>query len=197
MWVAMSRGRALAVVVATFVGGGAAGWLVRGSVRPTDEPHVASAASGSGGPADGRGVPADGRVAPPVPGAPSRLGRVEIKATPTPGHYVRLGPNETLSELAQRAYGTTRRAKELLEANPHLDPRRVPAGTLVYVPLGTEDVPPAPPPVPPSSLPPVKATPVRGTSRDATAADPRKDKATPAGSPPAAPKPPAPSPASR
>lgn len=192
MWVAMSRGRALAVVAATFVAGGAAGWVVRGGGPSVGEPRPALTVREGPRSADGaRGF------AVPASGAASPVGRVEIKATPTPGHYVRLGPNETLSELAQRAYGTTRRAKELLEANPHLDPRRVPAGTLVYVPLGTEDVAPAPPPVPPSTLPPVKATPAKGAAPDG----PPKEKAPPARSAPAAPRstvpPPAPAPASR
>ena len=41
---------------------------------------------------------------------------------------------------------------------PLLDPKRLPPGTLVYVPAGTEDVPPAPPPLPPSALPPMKTS---------------------------------------
>ncbi len=165
MWVAMSRGTAVGVLAATFAAGGAAGWLLRGGPTTHVEPPTLTALPPGSMPPNrdvGRDTgrePARGTV-PPLPtkgtGRVGPAGTVQVKAVPTPGHYVRLNANETLSEIAQRAYGSTKRLPDLLEANPLLDPKRLQPGTLVYVPVGTEDVPPAPPPLPPSALPPMK-----------------------------------------
>lgn len=162
MWVAMSRGTAVAVVAATFVAGGATGWMLRGGgTAPAEPPTLTALPPGAVPPAREPARDAARATVPPLPtkgaGRIGPAGAVQVKAVPTPGHYVRLNANETLSEIAQKAYGSTKRLPELLEANPLLDPKRLQPGTLVYVPVGTEDVPPAPPPLPPSALPPVKA----------------------------------------
>jgi len=187
MWVAMSRSRAVGVLVATFVVGGTAGWLLRGS-RTSDAPALTTSAVGAmPAPRDGGREPARTTV-PPLPTQKVPAGGVQVKAVPTPGHYVRLGVNETLSEVAQRAYGSTKRLHELLEANPLLDPKRLPPGTLVYVPAGTEDVPPAPPPLPPSALPPMR-TPAPKPVAAPKAATPAPVPTAPPAAPPAAPAP--------
>lgn len=185
MWVAMSRSRAVGVLAATFVVGGAAGWMLRGG-RTADAPALTTSAPGSMPvPREVGREPARATV-PPLPTRTVPAGSVQVKAVPTPGHYVRLGANETLSEVAQRAYGSTKRLHELLEANPLLDPKRLPPGTLVYVPAGTEDVPPAPPPLPPSALPPMK-TPAPKPVVAPKAATPAPVPTAPPAAPPTAP----------
>ena len=57
---------------------------------------------------------------------------------PVPGTRYRIEPNDTLSEVSQRAYGTTRHVGDLLAANPGLDPVRIRPGTFVYVPFVPE-----------------------------------------------------------
>jgi phage tail protein X len=155
---------AVAVVAGTVVAGGVAGWLARG---PAEGPTHAGASTPVLVASAGSIPPAREATSPPAPPSRAPSGRTpapraaalatttQIKAIPTPGHYFRLGANDTLSEVTRRAYGTTKRLSEVLEANPLLDPKRLPPGALVYLPSGTEDVPPAPPPAPPSSLPPL------------------------------------------
>ena len=55
--------------------------------------------------------------------------------TPTPGHIYRVEAGDTLSEITQRAFGSTRRLAEVMAANPGLDATKMKRGTLVYVPL--------------------------------------------------------------
>lgn len=197
MWVAMSRGTAVGVLAATFVAGGAAGWFVRGGPGATaDAPALTAMPPGSMPPNRDAGREPARATVPPLPtkgtGRMGPAGVVQIKAVPTPGHYVRLNANETLSEVAQRAYGSTKRLQDLLEANPALDPKRLQPGTLVYVPVGSEDVPPAPPPLPPSALPPMK-TPAPKPVAAPKPAPPPTAASAPSGT---TPPPPAPPPAS-
>jgi lipoprotein NlpD len=57
---------------------------------------------------------------------------------PVPGRHFRVGPNDTLSEISQRAYGTVRRVPDLVAANPGLEPDRLRPGMLLYVPVDSE-----------------------------------------------------------
>jgi hypothetical protein len=61
-----------------------------------------------------------------------------------PGHFVRVGSNDTLGEISKRAYGTVRRVADIQRANPGTDPVRLRPGALLYVPMGDEPTPPAP-----------------------------------------------------
>jgi len=137
----MSRGFVLGVLATVFVVGGAAGYLVRGSASgapPSDDPPLA------------RGV--ETPIVPaylPVPAGPKGGSKTTaaLKSVPTPGGFYRLAEKETLSDVAKRAYGSTRRLADLLAVNASLDPKRLAPGTLVYVPVGIE-----PSPMPPADL---------------------------------------------
>lgn len=134
MLVAMSKWTALAVLGVTFVAGSLAGFTLRGSCA--QGPPLAA-------PAD-LPPPIEGGV--DVPAPPTRPSsrtsgtgpEVGVATVPTPGAWFRLGTGDTLSEVSQRAYGTTKRVADLTKANPGLDPRRLPKGTLIYVPKGSE-----------------------------------------------------------
>ena len=58
-----------------------------------------------------------------------------------PGSFYRIVERETLSDVAKRAYGSTKRTADLVAANPTLDPKRLAPGTLIYVPVGAEPTP--------------------------------------------------------
>ena len=95
-----------------------------------------------------------------TPAAVSPLAGVPTP-TPTAGHIYRVEAGDTLSEIAERAYGSTKRLPELLAANPGLEPTRMRRGTLVYVPLEkaapsgpAAAAPAAPAAVPAASVPP-------------------------------------------
>jgi nucleoid-associated protein YgaU len=134
MLVAMSKWTALAVLGVTFAAGSLAGFTLRGT-SPS-------------GPA----LAAPAELPPPIVGGvdvPVRADRTPSRAVepksdpvvssvPTPGSWFRLGAGDTLSEVSQRAYGTTKRVADVAKANPGLDPRRIPKGTLVYVPRTSE-----------------------------------------------------------
>jgi phage tail protein X len=125
MDVSMSKWAALAVLGVTFGGGSLAGFALRGSCAP--------------GPA--LAAPSD--LPPPIEGgvdlpSPRAAPAPSVRSVPTPGAWYRVGTGDTLSEVSQKAYGTSRRVADLVQANPGLDPRRLPTGTLVYVPKGSE-----------------------------------------------------------
>ena len=84
-----------------------------------------------------------------APGPASR--GAPAPSRPAPGGWYRVEPNDTLSEVSQRAYGTTRRVGDLLAANPGLDPARIRPGALLYVPIGSEPA-PGPAAAPPRTL---------------------------------------------
>jgi hypothetical protein len=68
---------------------------------------------------------------------------------PVPGRHFRVGPDDTLSEISVRAYGTARRVPDLVAANPGLDPHVLRPGMLLYVPLASERAPGDPAGAPP------------------------------------------------
>lgn len=145
MWVAMSRTTAAVVVGATFLGGGVAGWLLRGGpTAPAPVPLVAVT------PAPPAPVQVKSSSVPPSAprGAPSTSAPAAVRSSPTAGHWYRLGASDTLSEIARRAYGTTKRTADVVAANPGLDAQRLRPGQLVYLPRANESAPPAPPPSP-------------------------------------------------
>ena len=149
----MSRGFVLGVLSTVFAVGGLTGYLLRGS------PNGAL----SSAPALSRGAPVEPVVLPGPRPTVSRTTGV-LKSAPTPGAYYRLGERETLSDVAKRAYGGTKRVPDLLAANPVLDPKRLSPGTLVYVPLGIEAV-----PMPPTDAPrpePAKSAPAMSVPRE-------------------------------
>ncbi len=156
----MSRGFVLGVLSTVFVVGGAAGYLVRGSgSAPSDAPALAR---GSERPP----LPA---VLPPPPAAkPASKTTASLRPVPTPGSFYRLAGKETLSDVAKRAYGSTKRLPELLAVNVGLDPRHLAPGTLVYVPVGIEPIPmlsaDVAKPETPKPAPPSKPSSVRSTS---------------------------------
>lgn len=51
-------------------------------------------------------------------------------------HAYRVQPGDTLSEIAQRELGSARRWKDLVAANPGLDPSRLQAGKTIRIPGG-------------------------------------------------------------
>lgn len=144
MLLSMSRGLVAGVLGATFAVGGATGWLLH---RPSGASPTLSSPAGDG-PAPSRD---GGQPQGQAPRNPSRPVPV-VKSVPTPGHFVRLSKQDTLSEVAQRAYGSTKRLGDLLAANPGLEPTRLLPGTLVYVPVGRET----------ASSTPADAAPARG-----------------------------------
>ncbi len=129
----MSRGFVLGVLSTVFVVGGLTGYLVRASAKSGDTPPLASIE--------------DLLNAPPLPQTPSRPTKATprttapVKVAPMPGSFYRLADRETLSEVAKRAYGSTKRTADLVAANPTLDPKRLQPGTLIYVPVGAEPMP--------------------------------------------------------
>lgn len=128
----MSRGFVLGVLATCFVAGGAAGYLVRGSgasAPAADAPALARGSESLPGPA-----------VLPAPKPASRT-TASLKSAPTPGSFYRLAGKETLSDVAKRAYGSTKRLPDLLAVNASLDPKHLAPGTLVYVPLGIEPIP--------------------------------------------------------
>lgn len=144
----MSRGFVLGVLSTVFVIGGTAGYLVRGgaSAKPAVNPALAST----------RDLLDAATLPPPAPKPVPTRGTAAIKSVPTPGNYYRLGDKETLSDVAKRAYGNTKRTPDLVSANPSLDPKRLQPGALIYVPAGIE---PIPTPVEPARGAPAMATP--------------------------------------
>ena len=66
---------------------------------------------------------------------------------------VTVGPNDTLSAISKRAYGTTRRVPDLLAANPGVDADRLRAGALLYVPKASERPPGTSPTAPRAAVP--------------------------------------------
>lgn len=160
----MSRGFVLGVLSTVFVAGAAAGYLFRGSPgpKPADGPTLASTRDLlDAATAAPKGAPVAAKPAPARPTA-------SIRPVPTPGGFYRLGDRETLSDVAKRAYGGTKRTSELVTANPGLDPKRLQPGALIYVPVGTE----------PTPLP---VEPPKGAPAMATSAPPQKPPAPPAG----------------
>lgn len=65
-------------------------------------------------------------------------------STPTPGHYYKVQAGDTLTALAVRAYGSAKRANDLLKANPAVDPFRMRVGLTIYIPVRDETSPPTP-----------------------------------------------------
>jgi len=144
MLLSMSRSLVAGVLGTTFAVGGVTGWFLH---RPAgDGPTLAATA------ADGSAPPREGGLesgqAPRNPARPVPV----VKSAPTPGHFVRLSRQDTLSEIAHKAYGSTKRLPDLLAANPGLEPTRLTPGTLVYVPVGRER----------ASAIPAEAVPARG-----------------------------------
>lgn len=130
MLLSMSRSLVAGVLGTTFAVGGVTGWFLH---RPSgDAPTLSSPATGAAPPSQGGGL-APGQ-APRNPARPVPM----VKSVPTPGHFVRLSRQDTLSEVAKKAYGSTKRLGDLLAANPGLEPTRLTPGTLVYVPIGRE-----------------------------------------------------------
>jgi hypothetical protein len=119
MIVVVKRWVAASALVGAFLAGGGTG-LVAGNFLPA-HPLAARA---------------------PKPSSGSPLPR------PVPGRYFRVAPDDTLSEISQRAYGTTKRVPDLLAANPGLDPARLRPGTLLYVPRASEKPPESAPETP-------------------------------------------------
>ena len=130
----LSRGFVLGVLSTVFVVGGATGYFVRGGAQSGDAPVLAVTRDVIDEPA----LPRTPFRPTPVP---SRSSAAAIKAVPTPGAYYRLAEKETLSDVAKRAYGSTKRTSELVAANPTLDPKRLPTGALIFVPAGIEPIP--------------------------------------------------------
>jgi nucleoid-associated protein YgaU len=87
------------------------------------------------------GAPFPPATAPPAPPV------VGITPTPTPGAFYAIGANDTLAEISKRAYGTTRRVRDLEASNPSVDARRMRPGSFLYVPVGAEPTPKAPKPL--------------------------------------------------
>ena len=149
----MSRGFVLGVLATVFVVGGAAGYVVRGA---------GSGSSSSETPALARGPE---NALPPIvvvtPSPPKLVARTtaSLKAVPTPGSFYRLAGKETLSDVAKRAYGSTRRLADLVAVNGSLDPKHLSPGTLVYVPLGIEPIPMLFPDLPKAEAPKAPPTP--------------------------------------
>ncbi len=137
MLLSMSRGLVAGVLGATFALGAGTGWLLR---RPQSDGPALSA------PAEAPAPPSRSVDIPQGPGAPRNPARpvAVVKAVPTPGHFFRLGRQDTLSEVAKKAYGTTKRLGDLTAANPGLEPTKLTPGTLVYVPVGRETASSAP-----------------------------------------------------
>lgn len=137
MLFSMSRGLVAGVLGATFALGAGTGWLLH---RPASDGPALSAPAAAPAPA-ARSV-----EIPQGPGAPRNPARAVpvVKSVPTPGHFFRLDRQDTMSEVAKRAYGTTKRLADLLAANPGLEPTRLTPGTLVYVPVGRETASSAP-----------------------------------------------------
>ena len=131
----MSRGFVLGVLSTVFVVGGTAGYLVRGSsgAKLADRPPLALA----------RDVIDEPSLS-PAPSLPKPVpphATAAVKSVPTPGNFYRLADKETLSDVAKRAYGSTKRTPDIVTANPTLDPKRLQPGTLIYVPAGIEPIP--------------------------------------------------------
>lgn len=147
MLLSMSRGLVAGVLSATFVVGAGTGWFLHRS---------SPAAPALSAPAEAAAPPSRSVEIPPVAGAPRNPARPVpvVKPVPTPGHFVRLGKQDTLSEVAKKAYGTTKRVGDLIAANPGLEPTKLTPGTLVYVPVGRET----------ASSAPVEPAPARGTT---------------------------------
>lgn len=120
----LSRGFILGSLSAIFAVGGAAGYLFRSSVCPSlaDAPALSR--------------PVEMPVVPPtIPDPTLRASRAaDLRSVPTPGASYRLGEKDTLRDVCMRAYGSTKRLADLVAANPSVDPRRLQAGTVIYVP---------------------------------------------------------------
>jgi nucleoid-associated protein YgaU len=185
MWVAMSRASAVGILVATLATGALGGWFLRGTGGGSDPKDAKPAALAALPPRVSPPAPSVGREpvpreAPPreAPPPPPPRAKPAVEATggvtssPTPGNWFRLGGNDTLSEIAKRAYGTTKRTPEIERANPALDPTKLRPGTLVYIPAAAETAPPAPPP-PPSAPDKSPAKPAAGTPASKTAPAPK------------------------
>ena len=149
MWVAMSRTTAAVVVAGTFLAGGIAGWCVRGGPgsTPSSPPLSVSATPPTPTRVDLPAPPSTKAATVPSRSTPAPVPAV-VKPSPTAGHWYRLSASDTLSEIARRAYGTTKRTVDVVAANPGLDPQRLQPGQLVYLPRANETAPPAPPPSP-------------------------------------------------
>jgi LysM repeat protein len=90
-------------------------------------------------------------------------------ATVAPHHEVRRG--DTLWGIAERELGDGHRYRELLRANPGIDPERLMPGQRVQLPQAAPPQPPAPPPpVAPTAAPAATAPPAPGTGPAAPAA---------------------------
>lgn len=146
MLLSMSRGLVAGVLGGAFAVGVGTGWLLH---RPqSDGPTLSSPGEAP--------APSREAVLPQGTGAPRNPSRPVpvVKTVPTPGHFVRLSRQDTLSELAKKAYGSTKRLGDLIAANPGLEPTKLTPGTLVYVPVGRET----------ASSAPVEAAPSRASS---------------------------------
>jgi hypothetical protein len=163
MWVAMSRGSAAGILVATFAAGTLGGWLFRGGssgdAQETTPPATLAAPTrapvSSGREPVARETPKEPREsvsrelsAPSAAKTKTAPETALLKSVPTPGHWFRLAGSDTLSEVAKRAYGTTKRTAEIERANPAIDPTKLRPGTVVYIPFASETAPPSPPPAP-------------------------------------------------
>jgi nucleoid-associated protein YgaU len=66
-------------------------------------------------------------AAKPAPKAAAAQGKISGKK-----YVVKAG--DTLSEIAQRKYGTTKKVKDILKANPGLDPDKIKTGQVIILP---------------------------------------------------------------
>ena len=134
---------------------------------PLAKPAVAPAPSRAAATLKAIEAPAPAAAAAPAgtPPAPAALPIVAgvPTAVPTPGHIYRVEAGDTLSEIAQKAYGTTKRLAQVLSANPGLDPTKMRRGILVYVPLEKG----ATAPVAASAAPPAPAGPLAEPAAEA------------------------------
>lgn len=81
--------------------------------------------------------PAPRVVAPPSSAAPVVLAApLEVKETPSiiPPRVVRVGEGDTLSRIAERELGSSRRWREIAALNPAIDPDRLAIGQALLLP---------------------------------------------------------------
>jgi nucleoid-associated protein YgaU len=74
-------------------------------------------------------------IEPPRPEPEERSPVVVVRRTlPPPPIVHTVEPGDTLSELSTKYYGTSRKVKVITDANPDVDPRRMPVGTRLKIP---------------------------------------------------------------